>query len=154
MALLGACSDPPDPAPAPAPTGIPKWSTARHVLWTGPEDPITRPLALMVDIPGGPLDQIAADPDVTTFLNDQFHPWFVLPSKVQNISEGQALFLTAEGCLLGDPVMPTSAGEWIESANSAQLLNQRAETGRSLEIRPEWDFSLPEDHALYGTCKR
>ena len=89
-----------------------------------------------------------------TFLNDRFHPWFVPPSKVQHIDEGQALFLTAQGCLLEQPVMPTSVEEWIESANSALLKNQTAETERSLEIRPEWDFSLPEDHALYGTCER
>src|SRR5204862_5947019 len=66
-----ACHDPPTPPPTQGPDDLPRWSLAPHVSWAGLDAPATRPLAVFVDDPGGPLDQIAADADVTTFLNDR-----------------------------------------------------------------------------------
>ena len=154
IAALGGCSDPPDPEPAAAPIGIPQWSTAPYVQWTGPDDPITRPLAVLIDQPGGPLDQIAADPDVTSFLNDRFHPWFIIPEQVQHLSAGQALFLNPEGCVLSAISSPQSPLDWIDSANSALLENEQPSRKQPLEVLPIWAFSLPESHALYGKCTR
>ena len=152
--LLGACSDPPDPTPTPGPAGLPRWSTAPHVLWAGPDDPVTRPSAIFVDVPGGPLDQIAADPDVTTFLNDRFHPWFILPSRVDHLRAGHSIIFDVHGCVLKGPTTPSTTAEWIEGANSALLALKALEPGRTMKVPPEWDFSLPEKHPLHGICKR
>ena len=44
--------------------------------------PTGRIVALIIDRPGGPLDQLIADPDVSTFLNDRFDAHFVHPEKI------------------------------------------------------------------------
>ncbi len=102
-----ACSDPPEP-PRAAPSSP---SHARHVQWRDTADAVTSPIARVVDRPGGRLDAIVADPDVTTFLNDRFHPVFEVgqPASVT--------FTDACGEPLLPPASPEDAAAFIALAN-------------------------------------
>ena len=148
-----SCSDPPPPPPAPGPEGLPRWSTAPYVEWSGPRDPVERPLAVFIDQPGGPLDQIAADPDVTSFLNDRFSAWFLTPAAAQGLpSAPAALWLDIEGCLLAGPARPSTPEEWIAAANDILRRAPGAPTHRLDPPPRNWTLALPEDHALRATC--
>ena len=105
---------------------------AVYVEWRHDEDPVDRPVALFVDSPGGPVDRIAADPDVTTFLNDRFHPVFRAHS--DGLPEGSVSFYTPEGCPLTSAARPTSPAAWIELANSV-IVRPEARTGHSDALR-------------------
>jgi hypothetical protein len=72
-------------------------------------------VAVFVDAPGGAVDRLAADPDVTTFLNDRFHPIFRLDDPDQ--AGGTVQFYSADGCALGPPVTPATPGALIAIAN-------------------------------------
>ena len=109
-ALLLACSDPPDPPPVSTSS-----STARWVLWRSDEEPVEHPVAVFVDEPGGPVDRIAGNSDVTTFLNDRFHPVFHRDDPAQ--PRGTVQFLSADGCALTPALTPADAHEFIEAAN-------------------------------------
>ena len=77
----------------------------------------SRPIALFIEEPGGPLDQAAHDADVATFLNDRFHAVFLTPAY-----SGQARgmwFVSPQGCLLLGPVLPVDATAWSQAANAA-----------------------------------
>lgn len=142
------------PPPTPDPVGVPRWSTAPHVRWAGPADPVDRPLAVLVDEPGGPLDRIAAHPDVTTFLNDRFRPWFLVPSAASGLPPaGTAWFLDQRGCLLGPPTQPASPGAWIEAANAAAVRQAQGGDGAlPLRLRSEI-LAIPPRHPLRGLCR-
>ena len=114
LAFLLACSDPPDPPPA---TDSP--STAKWVEWRPEAVPVARPLAVFVDAPGGPADSVAADPAVTTFLNDRFHPVFRLSDPAQ--ATGTVQFLTADGCAFGEPFAPAGPSAFVQAANIVML---------------------------------
>ncbi len=104
------CSDPPSPPPLARANG----SLAPHVEWAREDAPVSRPVALFVDTPGGPLDTIASNSDVATFLNDRFHPVF------RRAAAGAAPtlhFYSADGCLLAGPLAPTSPESFIALAN-------------------------------------
>lgn len=90
-------------------------STAKWVLWRSDEEPAEHPVAVFVDEPGGPMDRIAADSDVTTFLNDRFHPVFHREDPAQ--PRGTVQFLSADGCALTPALTPGDAHEFIEAAN-------------------------------------
>ncbi len=111
LLVLVACGDPPDPAPATRST-----STARWVEWRGDGDPVDRPVAVFVDTPGGAVDTLAGNSDVTTFLNDRFHPLFHTHDAAQ--ATGTVQFLTATGCAFGPPFQPESASDLIDAANA------------------------------------
>ena len=153
--LAGACKDPPPPPPERAPEDLPRWSKAPYVLWSGPQSPVSRPLAVFVDDPGGPLDRIIADVDVTTFLNDRFHPWFLTPEVAPGLvpSPPQALILDAAGCLRVAPFLPESPSAWIAVANRAliELAEGRAATGALPEV--QFGFLLSPEHPLRGQCR-
>lgn len=117
--LLAACSDPPDPPPASLSS-----STAKWVLWRSDDEPVDRPVAVFVDKPGGPVDRLAADSDVTTFLNDRFHPLFHLDDPAQ--PPGTVQFLSADGCELSAALAPSSVHEFIEAANLVVLREESA----------------------------
>lgn len=138
----------------PGPPDLPRWSTAPYVIWTGPSAPSTLPLAVFVDQPGGPLDQIAADIDVTTFLNDRFHPWFLTPEAAPGLvpSPPAALLLDARGCVRAGPFSPDSAQDWINTAN--QVLQALRDGEVSTGTLPPVTFSFPlaQDHPLRGRC--
>ena len=157
-ALLGpaGCSDPPPPPPVPGPTYLPRWSVAPYVAWTGPSAPVRLPLAVFIDSPGGPLDAIAANLDVTTFLNDRFHPWFLTPGAAPGLTEATpaALILDETGCVLVAPFLPDGPDAWIEAAN--QALREQREGKHPTGALPQITFSfpLPEDHPLRGRCAR
>jgi hypothetical protein len=141
--ILAACSDPPPPAARAH--GPSNGATAPHVAWALPSGPIDRPHAVLLDTPGGPLDRLAADADVTTFLNDRFHAWFV------PVATGpRTLFLATDGCLLTPPVDATSRDAWIDAANAAALANaDGARHGRpSLPAVP----GVPRSHPLADPC--
>jgi len=136
----------------PDPTGISRWSTAPFVEWSGPTTELSRPLAVLVEVGGGPLDLIAADSDVTTFLNDGFHPWFVSPEAVEGITTGITLFLDLEGCLLIPAAKVHSAKEWLDLANSALVAQERHASLGALQPSPQWAFDLPSNHPLFASC--
>lgn len=140
---LIACSDPPTPPPIPGPADLPRWSTAPHVAWEGLQQTRAphQAIALFVDAPGGPLDQLAHDADVATFLNDRFHAVFLTPERA-GLQSG-VRFLSAEGCLIGAAQPPTPAA-WIAAANDALLSTQRR----------TWPGigGLAADHPLSGGC--
>lgn len=110
-ALILGCSDPPSPPPASTSP-----STARWVQWRAAADPVNAPVAVFVDAPGGPVDRLAADADVTTFLNDRFHPLFRVVDPAQ--AAGTVQFYTADGCAFGPPIAPLSAQALIDAANA------------------------------------
>lgn len=152
-----ACHDPPTPPPTHGPDDLPRWSKAPHVRWAGLADarttsPDMRPLAVFVDDPGGPLDRIAADPDVTTFLNDRFTPVFLVPER-SPLARGVS-FLDRDGCLLLGPVAPASPAEFVALANDLQV--KRAAGGiaptRVDAIVPPQPLSLPTDSPLRLAC--
>ena len=118
------CSDPPSPPPVRSDAA----STAPWVEWKADDAPVTRPIVLIVDTPGGALDRIVADPDVTTFLNDQFHPVFRTAWPGQ--PAGTVAFLTAGGCPLGPAVRPTDPADFIRIAN-AVIVRPEARDGRA-----------------------
>ena len=155
MLALASCSDPPPPPPVADPAGVPRWSTAPYVRWAGPRDPSTGPLAVFVDHPGGPLDRIAADPDVTTFLNDRFVPWFLTPSAAEGLPPAPAaLWLDPRGCVLAGPLRPASPDAWIATANAVLQAGPDRPT-RPLDPRPSgWSFELPAGHPLRSSCAR
>ena len=147
-----ACHDPPTPPPTQGPDDLPRWSLAPHVSWAGLAGPATRPLAVLVDDPGGPLDQIAADPDVTTFLNDRFTPIFLIPERAP-LARG-VTFLDSEGCVLLGPIEPSTPEAFIEVANDLQV--RLAAGGVSPvhvdAIVPPQPLSLPPDSPLRLAC--
>lgn len=111
------CQDPQTPPPTEPPQGIPRWSTTKHITWKGPSDAIQLNIALVIDTPNGPLDQIAGDNDVTTFLNDRFHPIFVHAS-FGALDKGSGLiFISPEGKKLGGPITPQNVDAWIQVSN-------------------------------------
>lgn len=150
---LVACSDPASPKPLPGPTDLPRWSEAPYVEWVGPSTPVTRPLAVFVDQPGGPLDLIAADIDVTTFLNDRFHPWFLRADQVDGpADEPYAFLLDARGCLRAPPFRPATPEAWIETANAALLAMSASAPDAGPLGSLSLGFPLPADHPLWGRC--
>ncbi len=119
IAWQTGCHDPPTPPPSHAPDDLPRWSKAPHVRWAGLSAAGPPPLAVFVDDPGGPLDRIAANDDVATFLNDRFTPVFLVPAS-SPLPRGVS-FLDGDGCLLLGPTAPGSPGEFIEIANDLQV---------------------------------
>lgn len=109
--LIAACQDPPDPAPIPSSTG----SMAPWVEWRSPDAPVRGPVAFVVDRPGGPLDRIVAHPDVTTFLNDRFHPMFRTDSRAQ--PTGTVRFYDGCGCPLTRALVVETPEAFIAAAN-------------------------------------
>jgi hypothetical protein len=91
-------------------------STAPWVEWRGAAVPVHGPVAIFVDKPGGPLDRIAADPDVTTFLNDRFHPIFLTESVHQGA--GTVRFYDGCGCPLTSAEAPSDPATFIGIANT------------------------------------
>ena len=153
-AALGGCSDPPDPPPAPSPSGIPRFSTAAYVRWAGPGDPVSRPLAVFVDVPGGDLDQLVADPDVTTFLNDRFHAWFLTPEAAEGLPTAPAAwFVDGEGCLLGGPERPAGPASWIAAANTAVAAPPEDRHPAPRLSFVSFGLEVPALHPLRGLCQ-
>jgi hypothetical protein len=111
-----ACADPPDPPPVAHGSA----SRARWVAWASESEAVRRPVALFVDEPGGPLDLIADQSDVATFLNDRFHPVFRTPSQAGTAPTVR--FYSARGCPLSEPFAPRTAEEFIARANEVVLL--------------------------------
>ena len=154
LSLLLSCSDPAVPNPVPDPEGIPRWSTSIHIHWSNPADPPTRPLAIFIGDPGGPIDQIVTNSDVTTFLNDRFDPWFIIPDMVQGIDAETALFLDLDGCSLGSAISPVGPSQWIGYANLAlETLHEGSHDG-PLSPSPVWNIAIPSTHPIHGTCTR
>ncbi|MDP2311204.1 MAG: hypothetical protein Q8P18_34605 [Pseudomonadota bacterium] len=114
---MSACQDPPSPAPLPSSTG----STAPWVEWRAADAAVRGPVALVIDRPGGPLDRLVADPDVTTFLNDRFHPLFRVESPLDTGAGGQPVgtvrFYDGCGCPLTPPLRPETPAAFIAAAN-------------------------------------
>lgn len=112
LLLFVACSDPPDPPPVSAS----ELTLASHVEWREGPSTAERPIVVVIDQRGGPVDRLVAHPDVTTFLNDRFHP------VLQPGPDATLAFYTATGCALTGPLSLTEPAEFIAIANSLLLL--------------------------------
>lgn len=145
-AILSACSEPPPP-PAARRCGPTGGATAPHVCWSGPA-PTGRPIALLAGLPGGTLDRIAGDPDVTTFLNDRFEPRFVAPDLLAPPGE-RTLLLGPRGCVLpGGELRAESPAGWIDAVNTAL----RAGVGTTAPPLSGPVPGLGADHPLRTPC--
>ena len=146
---LLACTDPPDPPPtAPPDDGLPRYATAPHVLWAG-LTPTDRVLAVFVDTPGGPMDQLAHDADVATFLNDRFSPVFLTPEVAPQLPAG-VLFIDPDGCLRLDPGQPATPKDFIADANKVML----GSPPRKWHMEPtQWGIEVPGSHPLRLRCQ-
>jgi hypothetical protein len=147
-----ACHDPPTPPPTQGPDDLPRWSLAPHVSWSGLTHTAARPLAVFVDDPGGPLDRIAADADVTTFLNDRFTPIFLIPERAP-LARGVS-FLDGDGCVLLGPIAPATPEAFIDIANDLQV---RLAAGVVSPVHvdaivPPQPLSLPPESPLRLAC--
>ena len=80
--------------------------------------PTGRIVALIVDRPGGPLDKLIADPDVSTFLNDRFDAHFVHPEEI-GVPGSRTVLLTPEGCPRSEAIAAATPAAWIASVNAA-----------------------------------
>ena len=153
--LLGllSCVDPPDPPALPGPADLPRWSTAPYVRWAGPADPLRGPVLVIVDQPGGPLDRLAADADLTTFLNDRFTPFFVIPSAAPGLPDPSVQVLDERGCWLLPPMVPPDLGALVDRLN--QVMRDR-QAGTPALARPDppddWAFPVPQGHPLRRSC--
>lgn len=90
-------------------------STAPWVEWKTSDVRVRGPVVIVVDRPGGPMDLLAGDPDVTTFFNDRFHPMFLQESEHQ--PTGTVRFYDGCGCPLTNTERPTSPEALIAIAN-------------------------------------
>lgn len=124
------CSDPPPPAPPPRTTA----SNALYVEWKGEDEPVRRPVVLVVDRPGGSADRAVADVDVTTFFNDRFHP--VFRRAAEPAGPGTVQFFAVDGCPLTAPFTPESPAHLIEVANRV-IAHPLAAPGWSPALRLE-----------------
>jgi hypothetical protein len=145
------CMDPPSPPPVDGPRNLPRWSQAPYVRWADLDDASPHPVAVFVDEPGGPLDRLAADHDVTTFLNDRFQPFFLVPDDAP-LPRG-VTFLDRRGCVLEGPASPASAAELVALANRVQLDLSRGAGGTAIAPTP-WSrgASLAAGHPLRIAC--
>ena len=100
------------------------------------------------------MDQIAADDDVTSFLNDRFHPWFIAPEGKSGMAKEEVLFLNHDGCLLTEPTSPKTAAEWIITANRASVANETGSDMGPLLPTPQWKFPISDNHPLNAICNR
>jgi len=153
LLLASACHDPPDPPPTPAPQTLPRWSQAPHVRWADLDTPLRGPLAIVVDEPGGPLDRLVADADVTTFLNDRFTPLFLVPSASPDLDAGTVQVLDLRGCWLLPPTRPASAKTLIDALNGV-MRDQQARRPATARPTPPggWTLQLPARHPLIEPC--
>ena len=118
---LSACGDGRKPDPSPSPKGLKRWSSTEYIAWKGPQDPVLKPIALVIDRTNGPLDQICADGDVTSFLNDRFHPIFI-HTHIMPTLDAALILISPDGEPLGGPLAPPDADAWIQLGN--QLMRQ------------------------------
>jgi hypothetical protein len=133
-----ACSDPPSPPPVPRANA----STAPWVEWRAADAPVRGPVALVVDVPGGPMDRLVADLDVTTFLNDQFHPLFRAAYPGQ--PAGTVRFYDGCGCPLTPPLTPSTPAAFISLANEVVVRTE----SRVCEGRVFAEACSPRDGAV------
>jgi hypothetical protein len=124
---LGCVPRPAPPPPTP-PLDTPAWSTAARVP-LAPLD-VVGERAIAIDLPGGALDQLLADPDVTTVLTDRFSTIFLHPRARPELT---ARFgwpsLTAvdgDGCVRATALHPADAAALLAALNQA-LRNRRDE---------------------------
>lgn len=111
-ALAGiGCQDP--PAPKITATSA---STAPWLVWASASSPVQGPVVIVRDHPGGALDRLVADPDVTTFFNDRFHPVFVALRHEEGTPGLE--FRDGCGCSLVPPFVPKSPAEIVQVANT------------------------------------
>lgn len=101
-------------------------SAVSYVEWRRVDEPVDRPLAVFVDVDGGPAERAARDLDATTFLNDRFQPLRVAAFGAQ--PSGTLAFYTADGCPFGPPFTPADGAAIIAAANA--VIVQPAASGR------------------------
>lgn len=153
LATLSACRDPADPPTLPGPTDLPRWSTAPWVRWAGPSEPLRGPLLVVVDAPGGPLDRLLADPDVTTFVNDRFTPLFLVPSAAPALPSPSLQVLDARGCWLLPPQSPSDPAALVELLNGVMRAQAAGQPPQPRPAAPGgFTVPLPPEHPLRMPC--
>lgn len=141
-AALGGCSDPPTPPPL-------NVGSAAHVQWVGFDRNPTAPVVLVWDRPGGPLDPILGDADLTTFLNQRFTPIRLDPGPDPPRIE----LVDLDGCWRLPPWSPRSALEVVEAFNRAELDRAAGHPGIARPgLAPELLPGSASDHPLRRTC--
>lgn len=153
LAALVGCRDPAQPPSLPGPPDLPRWSTAPWVRWAGLSEPLRGPLLVVVDAPGGPVDRLLADPDVTTFVNDRFTPLFLSPSVAPGLPQPSVQVLDAAGCWLLPPQAPADPAALVAALNG--VMRDQA-SGAPPTPRPEapdrFGVPVPPDHPLRRPC--
>jgi len=157
LALLVApgCSDPPNPPPLPGPPDMPHWSSAPHVVWSGPGSWSDRPGVIVVERTGGPLDLLLHEADLATFLNDRFQAWFLTPDAAPPpLPSHGVVFVSASGCILRPAVVPQTATNWVELANEVLVdLAEGQSRGQAWPSTPIWVTLTPAPgHPLHLRC--
>lgn len=107
-------------------------SNALYVKWKRENEPVQRPVVLVIDQPGGIADRAVADLDVTTFFNDRFHPVFRRAD--ETAGPGTVQFFAVDGCPLTAPFTPQGPAHLIEVANRV-IVHPRAAPGWSPTLR-------------------
>ncbi|MCK6506569.1 hypothetical protein L6R53_24875 [Myxococcota bacterium] len=153
LAVLVGCRDPAAPPALPGPADLPRWSTAPWVRWAGLDEPLRGPLLVVVDAPGGPMDRLLADPDVTTFVNDRFTPLFLIPSAAPTLPHPSVQVLDAGGCWLLPPQAPADPAAMVAALNGV-MRDQAAGAPPTtrLEVPVRFGVPVPPEHPLRRPC--
>jgi len=99
------------------------------------------------------LDRVAADPDVTTFLNDKFQPIFLVPDVAPEFADSTVLFFAADGCLLAKPTQIRRPQDFIDLANQVMLQGNTV-IFDDHHTPLHWNLEIPPEHRLLKRCSR
>jgi len=108
-------------------------------------------VVLVWDQPGGPVERLLAEPDLTTFLNRRFSPTLLEPGPA-----GPRLEVIDEaGCWRLPPWTPGSSEEITAALNRAELARAAGEPGQARPpLLAEALPGLPADHPLRRSCPK
>ena len=108
---------------------------------------------MVVDQPGGPLDRLLADPDLTTFVNDRFTPLFLMPSAAPALPGPSVQVLDARGCWRLPPQAPADAAQLIALLNGVMRAQAAGQPAQARPSPPqEWGVPMPAGHPLQLAC--
>ena len=112
-----------------------------------------RLVAVFYDNPGGPVDRLAADPDVASFLNDRFYPLFLTPEAAPGLAPAPAVLLVdGAGCRLQPDPALGSPDAWIRSVNALVVDEQGAGARRVGLPEVLLPTAIALDHPLRLRC--
>ncbi|MEC7948213.1 MAG: hypothetical protein VX265_11665 [Myxococcota bacterium] len=104
-------------------------------------------------MPGGPLDQLVGDPDVSTFLNERFEARFLALGVAA--PDERTLLLDPSGCLLpSGEIRAAAPQEWIGAVNRALTAARDTAPERALDA-PDLQgipVNVADRHPLASPC--